>query len=115
MLRVHPQITSLIFSKSQNKRKKIVLGLPNPDPRSSSHTQKQRNYGKKLNPSDRIYLVCLLFEDFLDVSPMNLPMQGFTFQKALVIRSRLPLFSFYFDLLGIVAGAQRVTRQTPSR
>jgi hypothetical protein len=113
VLRVQPPITSLIFSKSQNKRKKIVLGLPNPDPKSS--TQKQRNYGKKLNPSDRIYLVCLLFEDFLDVSPMNLPMQGFTFQKALVIRSRLPLFAFYFDLLGIVAGAHRVTSQTPSK
>lgn len=61
---------------------------------------------KKTNPADRIYLVCLLFEDFLDVSALQLPMQGFTFQKALVVRSRLPLFSFYFELLGVIAGAR---------
>ena len=97
-------MNSLIFSKSLNKRKKVVLGLSNPDPRTSA--QHRRSFVKQTNPADRIYLACLLFEDFLDVRELQLPMQGFTFQKALVLRSRLPLFSFHFELLGAFAGAR---------
>lgn len=78
------------------------MGITNSENRVS--VSRKKDLGRKLNPFDRIYLISLVIEDFLDLSEFGILIHGYTFQKALTIRTRHPFFDFYFDILNAVAG-----------
>lgn len=73
-----------------------MIFLPNVDPLTDT---KHSQFLKDVNPFSRTYVLGVGFDDFVDISHLNLSVKGFIFQKVIAFKTKAPLHSFFMDLL----------------
>jgi len=104
-------ICNLVFSKGTRlKRKRIVIPLQDAD--TSGQWANKFDFTRIANPFGRSYMVAVLYEDFADVSVLDLEIKAFTFTKAVVARTKLPLIDLTFDLLDTLIDRVELQRKS---
>lgn len=107
-------VTRLVFDKTVNRRRhQIVLPLPSSAELvgQSLPGLKKKDFLRATNPHDRTYLVAVAFDDFIDIGKLDgFEYKGTIFQKVVAIRTKVPLFGYFFDILNHLLDELKVSR-----
>lgn len=99
-------LNSLAFSRGHQKRKSFVIPLRPSNGYKESNNPKWPELVHISNPSSQSYLVGVFFEDFIDLSDQNLfkSFTGFTFQKLIMIKTKVALNELMISILNSFIG-----------
>lgn len=104
----------LVFDKTVNRRRQqIVLPLPSSAELvgQTAPGLRKKDFLRLTNPHDRTYLVAVAFDDFVDLGPLEgFDYKGTIFQKVVAIRTKVPLFGYFFDVLHHLLDELKVSR-----
>lgn len=103
-----------MFDKTVNRRRNLIV-LPLTSSAElvgqSLPNLRKKDFMKATNPNDRTYIIAIAFEDFIDIGKLEgFDYKGTIFQKIIAIRTKIPVFGYFFDILNHLLDELKVSR-----